>query len=136
MAMPTTAKLILLTLSAGGAAGVSPPPAQMDQPAYETPAKRWNDLERPSRELRCRERTEQARSVERRPLLDRSPASEHEGNPIYAVDRSIDGCGVLVRMGAPGGALPRPEPATPVVVPARSGEKPAVASKGAAISGQ
>lgn len=48
----------------------------------------------------CRDRITQAREAAGKPpLLDRTPASPDRPNLIYAVDKRIDGCAVMVMHG-------------------------------------
>ena len=59
----------------------------------------------------CRDRIVHARdALGQPPLLRREPASPERPLAIYAVDRTQDGCSVLVMMGDPDDIRPMPEP--------------------------
>jgi hypothetical protein len=106
-------KLVAAIIMLGGAAAAISPPEKLDQPAYEAPARRWADIETPSKELECRDRINQVRAAAGKPELDRSPATEEKPQLLYAVDRRIDGCGVLVPVSDPAAVRPPPEPGAP-----------------------
>ncbi|MGB3711086.1 MAG: hypothetical protein WA985_05305 [Erythrobacter sp.] len=58
----------------------------------------------------CRDRISQAREASGQPpLLRREPASPENPLAIYAVDRTQDGCSVVVMMGEPEDIRPVPE---------------------------
>lgn len=95
--------------------GAAPPPAQLDQPSYEAPAKPWPSVEAAEAERRCREQPTPAGTVVvDKPLLDRRPAPAERPPLEYAVVRKVDGCSVpvLVRdyraQDAAGGSEPSP----------------------------
>lgn len=100
-------------------ASATPPAAIVSLPSYEGPARPWPNLQDTEAKKYCRERIQQARAAAGQPRLDRSPASADKPILHYAVDRRIDGCGVLVPVGDPAGMLPPPEPGPPVVLPAK-----------------
>lgn len=107
------AKLMLMTALAAGAAALTPP--QLDQPGYAVPVKPWSDIEQPSRELECRERIRQARAAAGEPPIEPRTASPEKPILHYAVDRKVDGCGVLVAVGDPAGMIPPPKPGPPIL---------------------
>lgn len=116
--MAMTAKLIVVAALAGAAAV---PPAPLDQPGYEAPARPWAGIEKPSRELECHTRIQQARAAAGQPQVDPRRASPADPVLHYAVDRRVDGCGVLVPVGDPGGMVPPPLPGPPVIIKAQPG---------------
>lgn len=113
-----TMKLIAAVMLTSGVAGASPP-AGLDQPAYEAPARPWSSVEQAERERRCRDRIEQARAEAGKPKLEREPAKPDEPLLIYAVDHRVDGCGVLVPVADPSDIRQSPEPGPPELIPAR-----------------
>jgi hypothetical protein len=73
----------------------------------------------------CRDRITMAREAAGQPpLLDREPASPDKPHRIYAVDKRIDGCSVMVAMGNPDDIRPLPAPSegTVIMMPAKSGQ--------------
>lgn len=99
--------------------GSSPPPASIDQPSYQAPARPWSDIGHAERERACRDRIEHARAAARKPELDRSPANPDEPLLMYAVDRRIDNCGVIVPVADPTDVRPNPKPGRLEMIPAR-----------------
>jgi hypothetical protein len=102
-------------------ASATPPAAIVSLPSYEEPARPWPNVQETEATKDCRKRIELARAAAGRPRLDRAPADANKPILHYAVDRRIDGCGVLVPVGDPAGMLPPPEPGPPVVLPAKPG---------------
>jgi len=103
-------RTVLLPLSAlalVGAAGPVPPAAK---PAGSlAPAMREIEPFEPSPEY-CRDRITQTREAAGKPpLLDRGPASPDKPHRIYAVDKRIDGCAVMVMHGDVNDVRPLPE---------------------------
>lgn len=115
--MSMTPKFALIAVVAGSVSGMSPP-SKLDQPAYDSPAQRWNDVEAPSREVECRDRIQRARAAAGQLRIERAPADADKPILHYAIDRRIDGCGVLVPVGDPAGTLPLPKSGPPVMLPA------------------
>ena len=74
----------------------------------------------------CRDRIRRARQATGQlPLFQREPASPENPLAIYAVDRTQDGCSVVVMMGDPDDIRPMPEVEQQPVfrgVPAQRGE--------------
>ncbi|WP_375291990.1 hypothetical protein [Qipengyuania sp.] len=104
-------------------AGAVPPDVPGDPlaglPGYEEPATRWKDVADAEARRACRETIEQARAVAGKPELDREPADPAEAKHFYAVDRSVDGCPVLVMSGDPADQRPVPQVGEPMLIPAR-----------------
>lgn len=113
------AKAIVAAMLVGGAASASPPHGRLDQPGYEAPARPWTSVEQAELESRCRDRIEQARAEAGRPKLEREPADPDKPLLMYAVDRRIEGCGVLVPVGDPSDLRIAPPPGKPERIPAR-----------------
>ncbi|MEM6475615.1 MAG: hypothetical protein AAF687_05555 [Pseudomonadota bacterium] len=60
----------------------------------------------------CRDRISKVREeAGQTPLLNREPASPDKPLAIYAVDRRVDGCNVMVMKGDPSDIRPLPKPA-------------------------
>jgi hypothetical protein len=106
-------KLAIAAVLVSGVAFAAPP-ARIDQPGYETPARPWTGIETPSRELECRDRINQARAAAGKPELDWSPAIEEKPELLYAVDHRVDGCGVLVPVSDPAAIRQPPVPSGPL----------------------
>ena len=73
----------------------------------------------------CRDRINLARdSAGKRPLLDREPASPDKPHRIYAVDKRIDGCAVMVMHGDVSDVRPLPARSEGVLrlMPAKTGQ--------------
>ena len=115
--MPMRTLPILLTVPL--LASATPPAAIVSPPSYQEPARPWPNLAETEAKKYCRDRIQQARAAAGQPRLDRAPASPAKPILHYAVDRRIDGCGVLVPVGAPAEMLPLPEPGLPAVIPAK-----------------
>ena len=114
-----------------------PPYSALDNPAYTTPPEAsetlreatGRDPEQPQindAELQaCRDRITEAREASGQPpLLQREPASPDKPLAIYAVDRTQDGCSVMVMMGDREDIRPLPTPSEgPLLqqIPANSG---------------
>lgn len=112
-----------------------PPYSALDNPAYTNPPEAseilrdatGRDLERPqiqsAEHETCRDRISEARESARQPpLLQREPASPDKPLAIYAVERTQDGCSVMVMMGDREDirTLPLPAETSERVIPARS----------------
>ena len=112
--------LVMVTLAATGAAAAAAlPPPMVQLPAYDIPAQPWPDIAAPSRQLACRDRVEQVRAQAGKPAIERAPADPDAPLMIHAVDRRIDGCGVLVPVADPADIREAPEPGRPELIPAR-----------------
>ena len=70
---------------------------------------------------RCRAGISHSRALPVRPGLDRTPAQPGEPPVYYAVDRRLDGCGVLVPVGDPTEMRESPPPGQPAFRPIRPG---------------
>lgn len=108
---------VALVMSAMG--GTATPAQQLDQPEYENPAKPWASVEQAERDRRCRDRIEQVRAEAGRPQLERGPADADKPLMMYAVDRKIDGCSVMVPVADPTDIRTSPAPGKPERIPAR-----------------
>lgn len=86
---------------ASPAAAQAQPPTNLDQPAYQAPARPWADVDQAERDLRCRDRIEQVRQAEGKPKLQQSPADPEKSMLMHAVDLSVDGCRVIVPVADP-----------------------------------
>jgi hypothetical protein len=76
-------------------------------------------------EQQCRDRITHAREAAGKPpLLEREPASPEKPYRIYAVDRRVDGCAVMVMHGDVSDIRPLPaRPEGPILLmPAKSGQ--------------
>ena len=97
LALPLSALALI-----GAAEPYAPPPAPV-------PAIREIAPLAPSPE-QCRDRITQTREAAGKPpLLDRGPASPDKPYRIYAVDKRIDGCAVMVMHGDVNDVRPVPE---------------------------
>ncbi|MBI1401633.1 MAG: hypothetical protein GC147_00275 [Porphyrobacter sp.] len=72
----------------------------------------------------CRDRITQVREAAGKPALDRTPASPDRAHRIYAVDKRIDGCAVMVMHGDVSDIRPLPAPPAgpPRMMQVRSGQ--------------
>jgi hypothetical protein len=96
-----------LPLSALALVGAAEPPSDSPVPH---PAIRQVELSVQSSE-HCRDRITQAREdAGKPPLFDRAPASPDKPYKIYAVDKRIDGCSVMVMHGDVSDVRPLPLP--------------------------
>lgn len=95
------------------------PPAPLDQPGFEQPAKPWASIEEAEDARLCRDRIEEVRAEAGKPRLERGPADPEEPLLMYAVDRQIDGCRVLVPVSDPADIRHSPPPSAPQIIPAR-----------------
>lgn len=114
------APLAILLLGAG-----EPQQSPLNNPAYEAPQHRWETIDDamrqpadviPGREVvdpeNCTDTIVEAREATGQPpLLQREPASPDQPLAIYAVDRTQDGCSVVVMMGDREDIRPLPLPA-------------------------
>lgn len=108
---------IALATAAISTASAAPAPI-MNLPAYGDPATPWSSVDDAiERATACRNRIEQARAAAGKPRLDREPASPDEPLLMYAVDRRLDGCGVLVPVGDPAAVRVSPRPGKPAFRP-------------------
>ena len=116
-----TAMLTVVVLVAMGAAcpAISKGPQVTGYPGYEKAEQRWTNAEDP-RQARnnCRYRIEQARASKGQSKPDREPALPDKPIFQYAVDRTLDGCGVIVPVSDPTDMQPLPEPGRPALRPA------------------
>lgn len=89
----------------------APPSLSLDMPAYEMPAERWQTVDdaNPSPE-QCRDRIHRAREASGQPQLDQNPATPDSPPIIWAVDRRVEGCSVMVVKGNPDDIRPLPAP--------------------------
>lgn len=114
-------KLGMIALAlAGSSAALStdaPPAPTLDQASYEEPARRWTDVEDATSRQRCRDRIERVRAASGKPELEVKPAGEEEPLLHYAVDKRVDGCGVLVPVGDPTDLRSPPAPGKPALRP-------------------
>lgn len=115
--MKLSIALVILAGSSTALAKDAPPAAITSFPGYDEPARPWTDVEYAAGRQRCRDRIEQARAASGQPELDRSPAGEEQPLLHYAIDRRIDGCGVLVPVSDP--ADIREPPASGTRIPTR-----------------
>lgn len=103
---------LLLPLSALTLIGATKPPAPEAAPAPSpgpVPAIRELAPIAPTPE-QCRDRITQARDAAGKPpLLDRGPASPDRPYHIYAVDKRIDGCAVMMMHGDVNDVRPIPQ---------------------------
>jgi hypothetical protein len=97
----------------------TPPAAIVSLPSYSEPAQPWSSVADAEARKGCRDRIERARAQAGQPRLDPAPANPDKPILHYAVDRRIDGCGVLVSVGDPGGMVPPPESRAPEVIPTK-----------------
>lgn len=98
---------LALALSALALIGAAEPPPSAPGPVPEI---RELPPFGPSPE-QCRDRiTETREAAGKPPLLDRGPASPDKPHRIYAVDKRIDGCAVMVMHGDVTDVRPLPEP--------------------------
>ena len=95
------------------------PPATLDQPSYEEPARPWKSIDdaKPSPE-ECRQKIQHIREQTGKPKLEREPASPDKPVLMYAVDRKIDDCSVIVPVSDPSDFKQAPEPGPPQLLPA------------------
>lgn len=101
--------LSLSTLALVSAAEPSVPRSDSIPLPGPNPAIRELDLSALTAE-RCRDRITVAREAAGKPpLLDRGPASPDRPYHIYAVDKRIDGCAVMVMHGDPTDIRPIPD---------------------------
>lgn len=105
-------------LSLGGLAlmGAAEPP-ETSPPSQPVPALRVIEPLAPPPE-HCRDQITKAREdAGKSPLLDRAPASPDKPYHIYAVDKRIDGCAVMVMHGDVTDFRPLPErPEGPILL--------------------
>ena len=113
----------LLTLAAPLLFGAAPPAAVVGLPSYDQPARAWSNVESAQAERRCRDRIEEVRKDMGKPRIERAPADAAKPILQYAVDRRIDGCGVLVPVADPAAVMPPPEVGEPEVIPATPGAR-------------
>ena len=117
--MKIVASIVLLSASLS-AAGFAPERMPLaGQPSYEEPARAWSSIEEPAARQRCRDRIEQARAASGKPKLERDATHPDEPLMMYAVDRRVDGCGVLVPVADPSDIRQAPAPRTPQIIPAK-----------------
>lgn len=124
-ALAASAPLLLAagqTNSESAADATATPVQSLDIPSYQQPAPIWRDLEdaQPEGQAECRDRIRQAREELGKPELQRETADPDEPLMIWAVDRRIDGCGVMVMKGDAADIRPIPDPPeTPMWMPAQ-----------------
>ena len=124
--------LPFILVAASEPAPLALPVLATDNPAYTSPPERWKSVEeavaRVAEEeapnpVECSDRITYAREATGQPpLLEREPALPEKPLAIWAVDRSQDGCSVMVMMGNPEDirALPGPMEGPLMVIPAQS----------------
>lgn len=115
--MKILASLAILAASVSTTAA-SMPPAQMEQPAYREPAQPWTSVDQAERARDCRDRIEKVRAAAGKPELERGPADPDKPLLMYAVDKRLDNCGVIVPVADPTDLRQSPEPGRPEVIPA------------------
>lgn len=113
--MRVVLSLSVLLLSAGASGAPPHPTAAPDQPSIKGLP---NAIDRSSASKRdttavCRGRINEARQAGGLPKLQREPADNDKPLLIYAVDRMIDGCEVLVMRNDLSDIRPLPTPAGP-----------------------
>ncbi|MDC8753276.1 hypothetical protein OIK40_01315 [Erythrobacter sp. sf7] len=114
-------QLVTFPLAALALLGATGAPTSLQQAAESRATMREIQTLTPSPE-QCRDRITQVReSTGKPPLLDRAPASPERPHRIYAVDKRIDGCAVMVMHGDVSDIRPLPaRPEGPVLqMPAR-----------------
>lgn len=110
---------ILPALAATLLISAAPPEQVTGLSGYDEPVQPWRSVEDGQAAKACRDRIEQARGAAGQPKLDRSPADPDKPMLLHAVDRKIDGCGVLVLVADPTDLRPFPESGPPAIIPAR-----------------
>jgi hypothetical protein len=107
------------------AAGQAERSAELSPPDVELPRSTRPEVRLEIKEDRdCGDTITQAREeAGKPPLLDREPASPDKPQLIYAVDKRVDGCDVMVMKGDPADMRPLPKAADgpPVIVPLNEG---------------
>lgn len=119
LALAASAPVLLATgQTSTDVAALEPPapPQALGMPGYAEPAREWRDLEEAApdrgtaRGDECRDRIRQAREELGQPELQREPADADKPLLIWAVDRRLDGCGVMVMKGDAADIRPVPDP--------------------------
>ncbi len=110
-------RALIAPVALAGLMGAAPPVAVMNLPSYGEPATPWPNVDAATSKQACRDRIEQVRAAEGRPKLERAPPDPDKPLLMYAVDKRLDDCTVIVPVADPGDVRQLPEPGPLEIVP-------------------